>query len=98
MALWQVVRAYVADYKLTGAPFPCLEVNIAGGEARGNVVLRAPLQDETLLVPTRRITGVEDPLLRSPGAPNYFDAASRARSLLNSRTGARGSATPSRLS
>ena len=42
MALWQVVRACVADYKLTGAPFPCLEVNISGGEARGDVVLRAP--------------------------------------------------------
>ncbi len=35
MALWQVVRACVADYKLTGAPFPCLEVNLAGGEGRG---------------------------------------------------------------
>ena len=34
MALWQVVRACVADYKLTGAPFPCLEVNLAGGEER----------------------------------------------------------------
>ena len=43
MALWQVVRACVADYKLTGAPFPCLEVDLSGGEARGNVVLRPPL-------------------------------------------------------
>ena len=42
MALWQVVRACVADYKLTGAPFPCLEVNISGGEARGDVVLARP--------------------------------------------------------
>ena len=57
MALWQVVRACVADYKLTGAPFPCLEVNISGGEARGNVVLRAPLQDETLLVRRGRSPG-----------------------------------------
>ena len=87
MALWQVVRACVADYKLTGAPFPCLEVNIAGGETRGNVVLRAPLQDETLLVPTRRITGVEDPFLQSPEAPNYFDAAWRARAFLKSADG-----------
>ena len=42
MALWQVVRACVADYKLTGTPFPCLEVNLAGGEQRGAVVLRPP--------------------------------------------------------
>lgn len=87
MALWQVVRACVADSRLTGAPFPCLEVNISDGEARGNVVLRAPLLDQTLLVPTRRITGVEDPFLQSPEAPNYFDAAWRARSFLKTPDG-----------
>ncbi len=87
MALWQVVRACVADYKLTGAPFPCLEVSISDGEARGNVILRAPLQDETILVPTRRITGVEDPFLQLPEAPNYFDAAWRARTFLRTRDG-----------
>lgn len=87
MALWQVVRACVADYKLTGAPFPCLEVSISGGEALGNVVLRAPLQDETILVPTRKITGVEDPFLQSPEAPNYFDAAWRARTFLKTADG-----------
>ena len=87
MALWQVVRACVADHKLTGAPFPCLKVNIASGEARGNVVLRAPLLHETVLVPTRRITGVEDPFLQSPEAPNYFDAAWRARSFLKTADG-----------
>ena len=43
LALWQVVRACVADFKLTGAPFPCLEVDLSGGEARGDVVLRSPL-------------------------------------------------------
>ena len=32
MALWQVVRACVADFKLTGTPFPCLEVDLSGGE------------------------------------------------------------------
>ena len=31
MALWQVVRACVADYKLTGTPFPCLEVDLSAG-------------------------------------------------------------------
>jgi hypothetical protein len=25
MALWQVVRACVADFKLTGTPLPCLD-------------------------------------------------------------------------
>jgi hypothetical protein len=27
-ALWQVVRACVADFKLTTAPYPCLAVNL----------------------------------------------------------------------
>src|SRR5579871_1941315 len=79
MALWQVVRACVADYKLTGAPFPCLDVNLSGGEELGSVILRPPLSDDTILAPTRRITGIEDPFLQSPQAPNYFDAAWRAR-------------------
>ena len=87
MALWQVVRACVADYKLTGKPFPCLEVNIAGGAAQGNVVLRPPLSEDTVLAPTRRIKGIEDPFLQSPEAPNYFDAAWRARTFLKGANG-----------
>jgi CDP-diacylglycerol pyrophosphatase len=88
MALWQVVRACVADYKLTGAPFPCLEVNLTGGEGQGHVVLRPPLSEDTLLTPTRRIKGVEDPFLQSPEAPNYFDEAWRARRFLKDANGA----------
>ncbi len=87
MVLWQVVRACVADYKLTGTPFPCLNVDLSGGEARGNVVVRPPLSDDTILAPTRRIVGVEDPFLRSADAPNYFDAAWRARAFLKDAGG-----------
>jgi CDP-diacylglycerol pyrophosphatase len=87
MVLWQVVRACVADFKLTGKPFPCLEVDISRREAFGNVVLRPPLMDDTVLIPTRRIKGVEDPFLRSPEAPNYFDAAWRARTFLEDADG-----------
>jgi CDP-diacylglycerol pyrophosphatase len=87
MALWQVVRVCVADFKLTGAPLPCLAVNLSDGEARGDVVLRPPLSDDTILVPTRRIAGIEDPFLQSPEAPNYFDAAWRARRFLKGADG-----------
>jgi CDP-diacylglycerol pyrophosphatase len=87
MVLWQVVRACVADYKVTRAPFPCLDVDLSGGEGRGTVVLRPPLSEDTILAPTRRIKGVEDPFLQSPGAPNYFDAAWRARSFLRDADG-----------
>jgi CDP-diacylglycerol pyrophosphatase len=85
--LWQVVRACVADYKLTGTPFPCLEVNLSGGEDLGTVVLRPPFLEDTVLAPTRRIKGVEDPFLQSPEAPNYFDAAWQARSFLKTADG-----------
>ena len=87
MALWQVVRACVADFKLTGTPFPCLEVDLSGGDERSAVVLRSPVSDDTILAPTRRITGIEDPFLQSPGAPNYFDAAWRARTFLKGADG-----------
>ena len=81
-ALWQVVRACVADERLTGSPFPCLEVNLAGGEERGYVVLRQPFPPATILAPTRKIVGIEDPFLYSPEAPNYFKAAWDARTFL----------------
>ncbi len=84
-ALWQVVRACVADFTLTSAPYPCLAVDLSGGEERGYVVLRPPLMHDMILAPTRRIVGVEDPILQAPGSPNYFDAAWRARSLLIGR-------------
>jgi CDP-diacylglycerol pyrophosphatase len=85
--LWTVVRACVADFKLTGAPFPCRDVDISEGEDRGSVVLRPPLMNDLILAPTRRIVGVEDPFLQSPEAPNYFDAAWRARSFLRGSDG-----------
>ncbi len=82
-ALWPVVQACVATYKLSGLPFPCLEVDLSRGEAGGFVVLRPPVgPPDTILAPTRRLTGVEDPFLQSPDAPNYFADAWNARGLI----------------
>jgi CDP-diacylglycerol pyrophosphatase len=89
LALRQVVRACVADFKLTGAPFPCLKVDFSDGEERGHVVLRPPLLNDLIVAPTRRIVGVEDPFLQLDGAPNYFNAAWLARSFLTSGADAR---------
>jgi CDP-diacylglycerol pyrophosphatase len=78
-ALWQIVRACVADYQTTGAAFPCLAVNLSDGIDRGDLVLRPPFgAPDTILAPTRKVVGVEDPWLQSPAAPNYFAAALRA--------------------
>ena len=87
LALWQVVRACVVDFRLTGAPFPCLKVDLSAGEARGDVILRSPLTRDMILVPTRRVVGIEDPFLQSAEAPNYFDGAWRARSFLSGPDG-----------
>jgi CDP-diacylglycerol pyrophosphatase len=86
-ALWPVVNACVADHKLTGAPFPCLKVDLADGEERGYVVLRTPFEQDTILAPTRKIVGVEDPFLQSRDAPNYFADAWEAWSKLNGERG-----------
>ncbi len=83
-ALWEVVRTCVANHALTGAAFPCLEVNVSGGDERGFVILRAPLgAPDLILAPTRKIVGVEDPSLRSLEAPNYFEDAWNARAFLS---------------
>jgi CDP-diacylglycerol pyrophosphatase len=87
-ALWQVVRACVADYQTTGATFPCLAVNLSDGIDRGSAVLRPPFgAPDTILVPTRKVVGVEDPWLQSPAAPNYFAAALRASAFVKKPDG-----------
>ncbi len=87
LALWQVVRACVADFEFTGAAFPCLQVDLGEGDAPGVVVLRHPYFDDMIVTPVRKLVGVEDPFLQSPEAPNYFAAAWRARSLLRNPDG-----------
>ena len=88
-ALWQVVQACVADYQLAGASFPCLAVNLADGVDRGYVLLRSPVgEPDTILVPTRKVVGVEDEWLQSPAAPNYFAAALDARAFVKGMNGA----------
>ena len=82
-ALWAVVQACRINHAITGAAFPCLEVNEADGGRSGYAVLRPPFDNDFILTPTRKIAGVEDPSLEAADAPNYFDLAWRARSVLN---------------
>jgi CDP-diacylglycerol pyrophosphatase len=87
-ALWHVIRACVADDQTAGVSFPCLAVDLSGGIDRGYVVLRSPFgAPDTILAPTRKVVGVEDPWLQSPAAPNYFASALRARSVVNKPDG-----------
>ena len=86
--LRRIAEACVADARRTGSPFPCLKVDLKEGEDRGYVIFRPPWLNDTVLVPTRRISGVEDPFLASPDAPNYFADAWRERSVLTRPDGA----------
>jgi CDP-diacylglycerol pyrophosphatase len=87
-ALWDVVRACVANNALTGSAFPCLEVNASVGGDRGYVILRRPYGNrDIVLAPTKHILGIEGPWLRAAGAPNYFGDAWRARSFLSGGSG-----------
>jgi CDP-diacylglycerol pyrophosphatase len=79
-ALRRVVEACVLNHELTGAAFPCAEVNEGSEPIGGFVVLRAPLeQTHILVVPTTRIVGIEDLRLMAPDAPNFFEDAWKAR-------------------
>ena len=84
--LWRVVQVCVANTRLTGASFPCLDVNLANGVESGFAVIRAPLENSHIIVtPTVRTTGVESVDLQAPGAPNYFQDAWRARHFVEER-------------
>ncbi|RBP15632.1 CDP-diacylglycerol pyrophosphatase [Roseiarcus fermentans] len=86
--LWPVVRTCVSAYRLLGVSFPCLKVELPGGDPNlGVAVLRPLRRDDLILSPTRQTVGIEDPFLQSDKAPNYFAAAWRARAFLKGPDG-----------
>lgn len=82
-ALWVVVHDLCGvDMIVSGRPAPCLAVD----RSRGFAVVPDPTAPtQVLLVPTRRISGIESPELLTPGTPNYFELAWRARVYLERR-------------
>ena len=84
LTLWNIVHdRCVAGFTATGNPAPCQAVRIADGVERGDVVLKDLVgATQFLLIPTARVTGIEDPAALAPDAPNYFAAAWRAIGLV----------------
>ncbi len=82
LVLWKIVHEQCWPHAEAGQtpPKPCDEIELAGGEAKGDAVLK-DLRGvaQLLLIPTARVTGIEDPLVLADDAPNYFAAAWRAR-------------------
>lgn len=88
-ALWQILHGKCApDLAAHGNPSPCAEVAYPRGEASGYVVFKDRNgAAQFLLMPTAKITGIEDPAILAPNATNYWQAAWRARAFMLARIG-----------
>ena len=80
-ALWNIVHGRcVPNEEQHQNPTPCALVDLAGGVARGYVVLKDLVgATQYLVLPTARITGIESPSLLAPNAPDYIQDAWAAR-------------------
>lgn len=89
-ALWHIVNGQcVPDEQTKHDPTPCAEVDIADGVAQGYALLKDIRgAAQFLLIPTARISGIDDPEILAPDAVNYFAAAWRARYFTEERLGA----------
>jgi CDP-diacylglycerol pyrophosphatase len=86
-ALWKIVSGQCVPHEETEhSPSPCSEVDLAAGVEKGYVVLKDRNGvAQFLLIPTARISGIDDPAILAPGETNYWDAAWQARSFVEDR-------------
>jgi CDP-diacylglycerol pyrophosphatase len=69
-------------------PSPCALVSLGGGQDKGWVLLKDRAgASQYLLMPTARVTGIEDPKLLAPGVTNYFARAWDERGLVSAKLG-----------
>jgi CDP-diacylglycerol pyrophosphatase len=87
LALWRIVHEQCASHQESGeGPKPCEAVDLSGGPQAGVAILK-DLRGvaQMLAIPTRRITGIEDPQILAPDAPDLFAAAWKAKPLVDAR-------------
>jgi CDP-diacylglycerol pyrophosphatase len=85
--LWRVVHLMCVPGAEHGNPAPCSLVDLSHGIDTGVAILAVPFKrSEILVVPTRRITGIESPVLQGDVA-NYWNEAWHQRSMFDSRLG-----------
>jgi CDP-diacylglycerol pyrophosphatase len=86
-ALWRLVHnVCVPDIMVFARRAPGAVVPLGAGYA----ILKDPdplAATHFLLIPTARVIGIEDPVLLSPGAPNYWAQAWQARRYVDHRAG-----------
>ena len=85
--LWKIVHGKCVPHEQADRdPSPCAEVDIATGVDKGFAVLKDINGiAQFLLIPTERISGIEDPAILAPGATNYWSAAWDARNFVDER-------------
>ena len=83
--LWSIVHGQCAPGEAAkGDPSPCLAVDLKAGYA---VLKDRSGATQVLVIPTARVTGIEDGAVIAPGAPNYFRYAWAARRYVNAMAG-----------
>lgn len=89
MALWRIVHgACVPHFEAGLGPKPCERVDLDGGVDQGVAILKDLVGvAQMLAIPTRRITGIEDPQMLEPKAPPVFADAWGAKTLVEARLG-----------
>ena len=82
-ALWKIVHGKcTADIRDHGLPAPCAVVSDKGRYA---ILKDRDGATQFLLIPTDKVTGIEDPAILKPDAPNYFDEAWANRHFVEDR-------------
>jgi CDP-diacylglycerol pyrophosphatase len=89
MALWRIVHdACVPHVEAGEGPKPCESVDLSGGEEEGVAILKDRVGvAQMLAIPTRRITGIEDPQMLAPDAPPVFAVGWKAKAFVDARLG-----------
>lgn len=84
-ALWHIVHdRCVPDMQQKHDPAPCTVVDAADGYAVLKDIVGAT---QFLLIPTTRVSGIDDPTILAPDAPNYWQDAWEARRYVEQRAG-----------
>ncbi len=79
--LWKIVHDQcVPNVQQHHKALPCAEVDLTGGVERGYAVLKDLVgYTQFLVIPTARVTGIEDPAVLAAKAPNYWAPSWTAR-------------------